>query len=108
MYKPSSDSFQGVGGAETRLLKIARDGELLWITGAHGMHILNPDDDRKLPSIPMEALGIDSFNYSSNFISSNGTLYAGTSDGFISFSARALKESSSAAAPVISSMTSSP
>ena len=105
-YNPSLDSFQAVGSAETRLLKITResDDNLLWITGAHGIHIINPEDGRRLPVITMEALGIDSFNYSSNFISSDGTLYAGTSDGFISFSARGLARSSSTSkTPVISS-----
>jgi len=106
-YNPAQNAFQPRSGAETRLLKISReaDGNLLWVTGAHGIHVLNPDDGRQLPVIPREALDVDSFNYSSNFISSDGTLYAGTSDGFISFSARGLKErSSNAAAPVISSL----
>ena len=106
-YNPSLNAFQPCSKAETRLLKISReaDGKLLWITGAHGIHVLNPDDGRQLPVIPREALNVDSFNYSSNFISSDGTLYAGTSDGFIAFSARELKErSSNIAAPVISSL----
>lgn len=106
-YNQAKDSFVSVGCAETRLLKISRmrESNLLWITGAHGIHILSPDDGMELPVIPMDALGIDSFNYSSNFISSRGTLYAGTSDGFISFSARQMTESSSALnAPVVSSL----
>lgn len=106
-YNRDTDSFQPRSGPEPRLLKIAREsnGSLLWITGAHGIHILNPDDGRQLPVIPLEALGVDSFNYSSNFISSDGTLYAGTFDGFVSFSAKGLRELSSAPAePVISSV----
>ena len=106
-YNPAQNAFQPRSGAETRLLKISKetDGSLLWVTGAHGIHVLNPDDGRQLPVIPREALNVDSFNYSSNFISSDGTLYAGTSDGFISFSAKGLRErSSSPEAPVISSL----
>ena len=104
-YNPALDAFQPLSGMETRLLKTSRetDGRLLWITGAHGIHILDPGGRRHLPVIPLEALDADSFNYSSNFIASDGTLYAGTSDGFISFSARSLKETSSdPGAPVIS------
>lgn len=106
-YNPYTDSFQPMGLAEARLLRIADEsrGNLLWITGAHGMHILNPDDGSEFPVISLDLLGIDSFNYSSNLISSDGTLYAGTSDGFISFSSRRLVESSSSEnAPVISSL----
>ena len=104
-YDPVRDAFQPRGGGETRLLKITResDGNLLWITGAHGIHVLNPDDGRQLPVIPREALDVDSFNYSSHFISSDGTLYAGTSDGFIAFSAKGLRErSSGSGSPVVS------
>ena len=106
-YNPGEDSFQSRAVAETRLLKIARepDGNLLWITGAHGIHVFNPDDSRSMPIISREALEIDSFNYSSNFISSNGMLYAGTSDGFISISAKQIAGGSQVAgAPVISSL----
>lgn len=94
-YKRETDAFQSVGLTDTRLLKISRDGDLLLVTGSHGIQILNPDDPRPLPLISTEILGIDSFNYSSNFISGDGTLYAGTSDGFISFSVSALREASS-------------
>ena len=106
-YDAATDRFHSKEAAEKRLFRMARrQGDpLLWITGAHGIHILNPGDGRPLPLIPIEALGIDSFNYSSNFISSDGTLYAGTSDGFISFSTRALKElSTREEAPVFSSL----
>ncbi len=106
-YDAATDRFHRKEAAEKRLFRMARrQGDpLLWITGAHGIHILNPGDGRPLPLIPIEALGIDSFNYSSNFISSDGTLYAGTSDGFISFSTRALKElSTTEEAPVFSSL----
>jgi signal transduction histidine kinase/AraC-like DNA-binding protein/streptogramin lyase/ActR/RegA family two-component response regulator len=105
-YLPTRDAFLPGDMDGKRLLKIAREdgGKLLWITGAHGIHIMNPDDDRELPIISLGVLGIDSFNYSSNFISSDGTLYAGTSDGFISFSARKMREAAPAVeAPVISS-----
>lgn len=106
-FNPASDVFQRVGAAETRLLKIARndEGRLLWITGAHGIHVFNPADRRKLPVIPIDALDVDRFNYSSNFISADGMLYAGTSDGFIAFSAKKLREASTGiGAPVISSL----
>lgn len=94
-YKRETDAFQSLGLTDTRLLKISRDGDLLLVTGSHGIQILNPDDPRPLPLISTEILGIDSFNYSSNFISGDGTLYAGTSDGFISFSVSALRKASS-------------
>lgn len=106
-YEPGQNIFQPRNGIETRPLKISREkgGSLLWVTGAHGIHVFNPDDSRQLPVISKEALSVDSFNYSSNFISSDGTLYAGTSDGFICFSAKALREQSSGpAAPVVSSL----
>ena len=106
-FNQATDSFQAVGYPETRILKMTKDdsGNLLWMTGAHGMHILNTEDGRKLPVIPTDALEIDSFNYSSNFISSDGTLFAGTSDGFVSFSAGKLKkESSAGVAPLITSI----
>lgn len=105
MFNPGQNVFQPVEGAEMRLLKMtgATDGRLLWITGAHGIHVLNPGDGRQLPLIPREALDVDSFNYSSHFMASDGTLYAGTSDGFISLSARRLSEDASAGnAPVVS------
>ena len=106
-YNPYSDCFQPENTPESRLLKIAREsgGNLLWITGAHGMHIFNPDDARQIQLISIAALGIGSFNYSSNFISSDGTLYAGTSDGFLSFSARRMAgPEAEVAAPVVSSL----
>lgn len=106
VYDSSQDKFQPCPGSESRLLKIAveKGSPLLWITGAHGIQVLNPDDVRPLPLITRENLGIDSFNYSSNFISTDGTLYAGTSDGFISFSAKKLSRDSLMGAPVISSL----
>jgi len=94
-YNRETDTFQSVGLTDTRLLKISSYGELLWITGSHGIQMLNPNDPRPLPLISTEILGIDSFNYSSNFISGDGTLYAGTSDGFISFSVSELQKASS-------------
>lgn len=106
LFDAADDRFHPYPAGTQHLLKIARepDGNLLWITGADGIEIINPDDERPLPVIPREVLGIDGFNYSSNFISSDGTLYAGTSDGFISFSVRKLLEGSSASeGPVISS-----
>ncbi|MBR6054942.1 MAG: helix-turn-helix domain-containing protein [Bacteroidales bacterium] len=106
LFDATDDRFHPYPAGTQHLLKIARepDGNLLWITGADGIEIINPDDERPLPVIPREVLGIDGFNYSSNFISSDGTLYAGTSDGFISFSVKKLLESSSAVeGPVISS-----
>ena len=106
LFDASDDRFHPYPAGTQHLLKIAKgpDGNLLWITGADGIEIINPDDERPLPVIPREVLGIDGFNYSSNFISSDGTLYAGTSDGFISFSARKLLEGSPAVEkPVISS-----
>ena len=103
-YRESSNDFVACREAESRLFKMAADpaGKLLWITGAHGIHIINPDDQRALPVIPREVLEVDGFNYSSCFIASDGTLYAGTSDGYVSFSTRQLKEPSGISAPVIS------
>lgn len=106
-FNPSLDCFEDLGIAEARLLKVSReqDGKLLWVTGAHGIHVINPLDGRKLPVIPIDAMEVDRFNYSSNFIASDGMLYAGTSDGFISFSAKKMRENSSAEqAPIISSI----
>jgi len=106
-FNPAQDAFQAVGAAEARLLRITResDSPLLWVTGAHGIHILNPSDNIQMPVIPIDELGIDSFNYSSNYIASDGTLYAGTSDGFISFSARRMREDTRVGnAPVVSSI----
>ena len=106
-YDKASDSFLPRRSTESRLLRIAKgnDGRLLWVTGAQGIHPLNPDDGRQLPEISIEALGIDGFNYSSGFISSDGTFYAGTSDGFISFSARQMTvDSLPLRTPVVSSL----
>ena len=104
-FDPERDCFMALSDIETRLLKISSWGDLLWITGAKGIHILNPGDRKQLPLIPVKALGIDGFNYSSNFIASDGTLYAGTSDGFIAFSVQRLSEQTpSLEAPVISSL----
>ena len=104
-FRSGEEGFFPCPGAESRLFKVARapKGNLLWITGAQGFHILNPDDNRPLLAITREELGIDRFNYSSGFIASDGTLYAGTSDGFISFSAQRLTERSTAVTPVITS-----
>ena len=103
-FSKEENSFVQLKEAEPRIFKITREpgGKLLWITGAHGIHIINPDDSKPLPLISRESLDIDRFNYSSNFISSDGTLYAGTSDGFISFRAKKLVEQGSSAAPVVS------
>ena len=98
--------FKPCAGKELHLQKIAmeKDGSLLWITGSKGIKVLNIYDDTPLPDIPRESLKIDRFNYSSNFIDSKGVLYAGTSDGFISFSTRNLLQTSSQSRPpVISS-----
>ncbi len=106
LFDPSEDRFNPFPAGTQHLLKIARepDGKLLWITSADGIEIINPDDDRPLPIISKELLRVDGFNFSSNFISSDGTLYAGTADGFISFSERKFLESSTAGrSPVISS-----
>ena len=106
-YIPAQDCFKPCPIADPSLLKMASaaDGRLLWITGSNGIQILNADDRRPLPQISREALGIDGFNYSSNYISRDGTLYAGTSDGFISFSVGNLMQSvSPTVAPTISSL----
>ena len=98
--------FKPCAGKNLHLQKIAmeKDGSLLWITGTKGIQVLNIYDDTPLPEISRESLKIDRFNYSSNFIDSKGVLYAGTSDGFISFSTRNLLQTSSPVRPpVISS-----
>ena len=97
--------FRSCATKERHFHKIAqeKDSGLLWITGTRGISVINIYDDVILPNISRENLKIDRFNYSSNFIDSRGILYAGTSDGFISFSVKKLLEDSSAAkAPVIS------
>ena len=107
-YHAADDRFSPLSGTESRLLKMAGEkaSSLLWITGAHGLQILNPEDGRPLPLLTLEALGIDSFNYASNFIASDGTLYAGTSDGFISFSERQMsRPGGSLRRPFISSFS---
>lgn len=99
--------FKPLAGSELHLQKIAmqQDADLLWVTGTKGIQVMNIHHNSPLPHISRECLNIDRFNYSSNFIDSRGVLYAGTSDGFISFSTRELIQSSSAAsAPVISSV----
>ena len=105
-FNKDDNSFVQLKEAEPRIFKIAREpgSKLLWITGAHGIHILNPEDSRPLPLISREALGIDRFNYSSNYIASDGTLYAGTSDGYISIQTRNLTGRLSGEAPVVSSV----
>ena len=98
--------FKPCAGRESHQYKIAmeKDGNLLWITGSKGIKVLNIYDDTPLPDITRESLKIDRFNYSSNFIDSKGTLYAGTSDGFISLSTHNLLQTSSPVRPpVISS-----
>ena len=98
--------FKPLAGRELHLQKMAMEqgGDMLWITGTKGIQVMNIHNDIPLPQISRESLKIDRFNYSSNFIDSRGVLYAGTSDGFISFSTRKLVQSSSdASAPVISS-----
>ena len=98
--------FEPCSGKELHLQKIAMEkgGSLIWITGTKGIQVSNIYDDTPLPEISRESLKIDRFNYSSNFIDSRGVLYAGTSDGFISFSTRNLLQTSSPVRPpVISS-----
>ena len=94
-------AFKSCPGRELHLQKMAVDAgrELLWITGTRGISAINIYDDQLLPEISRERLKIDRFNYSSNFIDSRGTLYAGTSDGFISLSVRELVQNSQAATP---------
>ena len=108
MFDHASDGFKSCSGRELHLLKMAMDAdsELLWITGTRGISAININDDKLLPEISRERLNIDRFNYSSNFIDSNGMLYAGTSDGFISLSVRKLMQSpSSVTAPAFSSFS---
>ena len=98
--------FKPCAGKERHLYKIAMEktGNLLWITGTKGIQVFNVYDDTPLPKISRESLKIDRFNYSSNFIDSKGVLYAGTSDGFISFSTHSLLQTSTPVRPpVISS-----
>ena len=98
--------FKSCTAKERHLQKIAQDKDngLLWITGTKGLSVINIYEDVTLPTISRESLRIDRFNYSSNFIDSRGVLYAGTSDGFISFSIKKLLQDSSVdKAPVISS-----
>lgn len=99
--------FKPLTGKELHLQKIAqvKGGNLLWITGNKGLQVMNIHDDRPLAQISRKSLQIDRFNYSSNFIDSRGRLYAGTSDGFITFSIKNLISTSSASvAPMISAL----
>lgn len=105
-FSKDGNGFVQRKDAEPRIFKITKgpESDLLWITGAHGIHIFNPEDSRPLPLISRDALGIDRFNYSSNYVASDGTLYAGTSDGYISFQTRTLTGRISGEAPVVSSV----
>lgn len=105
-FDHSDARFKPLSCRELHLQKIAlgQNRDMLWITGSKGIQVMNVHNDTPLPQISSASLKIDRFNYSSNFIDSRGVLYAGTSDGFISFSTqKLLQESSATSAPVISS-----
>ena len=105
-FDETENCFVSTSSLDLHLLKMSKvqGEELLWVTGADGIQVLDARTQDLIIDIPTEALKIDRFNYSSNFIDSRGTLYAGTSDGFISFSVRKIVEESVLSdGPVISS-----
>ena len=105
-FDVSDNCFVSTTSTDLHLLKMSKEqeGGHLWVTGADGIQVIDVNTLEQVIDIPYELLKIDRFNYSSNFIDSRGTLYAGTSDGFISFSVGKMMEGSSLSGePVISS-----
>lgn len=105
-FDADENQFVSIPSPDLHLLKMSKDKDEkhLWITSADGIQVMDINAKSSFVNISCDDLKIDRFNYSSNFIDSRGTLYAGTSDGFISFSARKMEESSVLSErPVISS-----
>lgn len=87
-YDPVTDRFEDMRPNEQfphRILKVSQDAQgLFWMTTPWQLLACHPDNLDILLSLDVKALRSGNFNYSSNFIASDGTLYAGTANGFIS------------------------
>lgn len=74
-----------------KLFRISQDKEgYLWITTSSGLLAFKPGRQASMILVRNEDLSISNFNYSSNFHSPQGFLYAGTIDGFVSFNPKIL------------------
>ena len=66
--------------------KISEDANgILWITTSKGLLCFNPDTKSATLLTRKDGMLSNQYNYSSNVISSDGILYAGSGDGLISF-----------------------
>lgn len=95
-YNPVTNSFEDMRPDDRfprRILKVSQDANgLFWITTPWQLLACHPDNLDILLSLDVKALRSGNFNYSSNFIASDGTLYAGTADGFISLQTEKLMQ----------------
>lgn len=74
-----------------KLFKMAQDNEgVIWITTSSGILAFKSSKEESMVLIPNESLNISNFNYSSNYCSPQGCLYAGTTDGFIAFNPKSM------------------
>ena len=66
--------------------KVSEDQNgILWITTSKGLLCFNPDTEAAALLTRKDGMLSNQYNYSSNVISRDGTLYAGSGDGLISF-----------------------
>jgi len=88
VYDSQNDCFVKNRSEAKRLMRVSEScgSNMLWATTPRYLFSVNPSDFSTILSFSVENLDVGRFNFSSNFINSTGTIFLGTSKGFISFS----------------------
>lgn len=103
VFNKANDCFVSCRTEAKRFLRLSEEAGLLWATTPRRLWAIDGADRSAVLSLPGEKLDVGRFNYSSNFVSSRGMIYLGTSDGFISFSPDALlRRGATPSKPVLS------
>ncbi len=93
-FDPATDTFKSYKIDNDIVYKVIESNDILWLTTNHGLLRYDlKDDSTKLYSIDNGLLS-NQFNYSSGFMSNDGTIYFGCIGGFITFKPGEMSESS--------------
>ena len=109
LYDREADLFRPFRLSEkwnNYFLQIVEDREeMLWATSIGGILAFNPDTGYHRFFTKKDGINVDKFNYASLLLSREDRIYAGTSDGFISFDVNGIKESRPPGEIIITDLT---
>lgn len=78
-------------GEDTNVMFIARDGTRLWLSTGKGLIAFTPSEGRKEFYNSNDGIFTDWFVTGSGFVASDGRIFVGATDGFVSFYPRRIK-----------------